>query len=174
MISLMGQHGTSVNNSESIERDGFKRSDGIRGRGVYFWRDDEYAEALARDSHRARLADGGFRGQANMACAVIKVTIKTAEESFIDFTAGEWRARLVKYFAALNEIPVKNRHKALGEAYNLFFYKLKQAYEHELTVVCLFVPAPVRKGAYPVDVLGHPCCYLVMDESKINISGVSK
>ncbi len=175
MIVLKGTHGTSVSNSEGIESDGFRKTNGLRGRGVYFWKDGPYSKLLARESYQHKLSSGGFAGQVDMSYAAVLVDIRSPKDGFVDFTNGEWRGYLESYFANIARLPTGDRRNVVSAAYNLFFYKLKQKVEFELTVVCLFVPSPEgRKGKYPVDVLGHPCCYVAMDEGAIKIREVLK
>ena len=176
MILLKGTHGTSVSNSMSIRKDGFKPSGGRRGDGVYFWKEGPYALLLARESYEHRRVAGGFTGQKIQNRAVIKVVIELEEESYVDLTSGDNYDELEVYMAKIRgSFPPggRARHEFIERVFNFFFVLLRRECEHTLKVVYVCVPSPVKKGSFDVDVLGHPRCYVVWDSSIIEISEVT-
>jgi hypothetical protein len=180
---MVGLHGTSKTNAISICANGFNIDQGVRGKGVYFWKIGPYAMELAYASYQKKLDNNDFRHQTDSGFSVINSRLDTEEDSFLDFTKPDNRIKLENYvqqmMAKRPKIAGEKRKEYIRKIYDLFIHELQKVANCIIKLIMVFVPNPYPGPCgYPVDILGHPICLVAKDisciQSSTRIEGLRK
>lgn len=179
MEPLKGTHGTSHSRATLIEREGFKEGTdaGRRGTGVYLWGYidptlEQYAEALAIGWWRFAQSERRYARDADKSCSVIYVGLSVSEADF-DFEGQVLREHFIKF---ANEVykrirKGKSYNCGVGQVYDLFLKQIEDRTKKRFGVVHVRVSPPPKdyyESALPLDLTGHPSCYVVRNLSLID------
>lgn len=100
-IEFVGFHGTDASNVDSIVKNNFKESEGVKqwlGNGVYFFVDDvsEHPHSDASNWAIAESWDNDLKEYKYECYAVIRAAVKVLEEKFLDITSNNGK-KIVNY-----------------------------------------------------------------------------
>lgn len=173
-IEVRGAHGTSVSRANSIQKNGFQKSNGRFGRGVYFWSESPYAEYLAKSwwNFQSTTKDL-YKYDSNKGCAVIWGLCQLLENEFLDLDNKEIKKRLAELCIKRNLGYSINTRK-LAATIVLFVSMLEKTLGNSFKVIETTVATAPKEFVekYPISALGAPSCLIVFDEACINITTV--
>ncbi len=161
MEHLEGCHGTSAFRAHQIEKNGFKVSRGRGGTGIYFWRKSGYYRELAIAWFKQLEAQGTFRREPKVACAVIYVQIEVSNDQLLDLEDPDVKDQI--------ETLSKQRHVdtskdgEIAALYDLFVSELEKELGNSILVTIIRVAPPKNYFGYPIKMLGAPICFIARD-----------
>jgi len=144
MIELVGKHGTSTTNAESIKKNGFTPFPGRRGKGIYFWKDGPFAEALAHESYSFNFKKRSFSGQRNPNCTIITAKLYTEEDGLFDLTKDYNFEAFVSYIKTINlTAPTEReeRKKFYAQKIDEFIVEIEARAGLKVKVICVSRPS---------------------------------
>lgn len=175
---MKGTHGTSQSKANSIQKNGFNISPGgRRGSGAYFWAcsdDPSYAIALAKQWWAYSHKNNKYKNDEDSQCSVILATIEAEEEFILNFEDQFVRDSFVSFSTVYFENVEGTKNEKISKIYDMFIADLEKKVDTRIKLVCVKLQPPngfknERLGFLPLDITGHPLCYVVKDESCINI-----
>jgi hypothetical protein len=172
MIEVRGTHGTTATRAESIRKSGFWISDGERGFGVYFWRENAYAMELAMGwyfnalSHR----DSVYKNDKDKQCTIITALISAGNDEWIDLTDPDTEDTLIHLYKRGNYENTRIASKLYEEYYHL----TEEELGIKIKLIQTRVYAPVKVKEWPTQPIGMPVCYVVRDNTCISIDRFKK
>ncbi|MBF0232090.1 MAG: hypothetical protein HQK65_03520 [Desulfamplus sp.] len=165
-VQYSGSHATTRSKSILIEKNGFEKSTGHRGSGVYFWESNAYARGLAIAWYVTSMRRGSYSKDKDKTCVVIWADLTASIDEIVDYTSPEWR----KYFLELS----KNLEFAddKEEAFKIYDYVVERIEEllgNTIKLTIAMVNPPNKPRYYPTQIYGMACCYIVRDVKCIDI-----
>jgi hypothetical protein len=169
-MELFGVHGTTVSCANQIEQEGFRLSQGYRGKGAYFWRENTYAEDLAIGWYLTSISQKHHSKDTDKRCAIISISINVDEDEFVSLESPNIKDNIATLFK-------KGNHKDHMNAINFyeeFFEILELELNHPIKVVEIAFPAPRNCQIYPRQALGMPITYVVRNTDCVSILSIKK
>ena len=170
MSVLEGTHGTTRSRAENIKRKGFRKSQGIYGPGIYFWRKFRYAEYLAEGWYKFYLNERSvFREDKDKRFALILVKINLREEEFFDFEDFTVQKRLAELVFSQK---IEGDKKKIAQLYRLYLEVVEKEEAVKFKTFQVRVPLPRRSRyfpEYPIQAIGNPYCIVCLEPSRIEI-----
>lgn len=178
---MKGTHGTSRSRAMQIQRTGFKASiQGRRGSGAYFWAYindsmQEYVRDLATHWWLFCQSKGDYSKDENDQCSVLFVSLDIPENQMISFENHDIRERLIKYGQNITQRLQGTEEEKTSKIYDMFVDDFEKKTGIDIKAICVKIQQPKkfnnkRLGYLPLDVTGHPLCYVVKDTTCININ----
>jgi hypothetical protein len=169
-IELKGSHGTSISKARVIQKEGFKVSRGRLGIGVYFWRNNAYAEYLAESWWEFEFSKGKFKRDQNQGCSVIWANFKIEDNDFLDLNDKDINDGLAK-FCIEKKLSFSNATREMASLITAYISRLENKLNHSFKVIESTVSTAPREfiNKYPLAVLGSPSCYIVFNTECISI-----
>lgn len=183
MGPLKGTHGTCLTFATLIAREGFKvSSDGRAGEGVYFWGYvdpllERFAEDFAIGWWKYCKNDGRYEKASDQSGAIVYVTLNASEPDF-DFESQSIREAFIKFANRVYTRVKKGKYNArVSAVYDLFLKQMESTLKRRFSVIHVKLTPPPKEfysQMLPLDITGHPSCYVVRDLSLIRITRVRK
>ena len=170
MIKLYGVHGTTASCADLLEQEGFRLSQGYRGKGIYFWRKNAYAEDLSIGWYLTSISQGHHSQDTDKRCAIISASINVDDNELLSLEAPNIKDHIADFFKKSN---YKDHINAI-KFYEEFFEFLELELNHPLKVVESAFPAPKKCQEYPRQALGMPIAYLVRKANCVSILSIKK
>lgn len=174
-VEVRGVHGTSVSRAQGIQINGFQKSRGRFGIGVYFWSESPYAEYLAKSWWNFQnTTKNRYSKDKNKGCAVIWGRCQSLENEFLDLDNREIKNRLAE-LCIEKKLGYTTNSRNLAAIIVLFVSKLEEKLGITFKVIETTVATAPKEFVenYPIGALGAPSCLIVFDEACINITKVS-
>jgi hypothetical protein len=166
---LYGTHGTTLTRTESIIKENFKTGSGRAGTGIYFWRKNEYSEILAEGWYKYSLNTNSYSSDNKKEFVCISVNINVQEDNFLDLEDVEIRDRLTR-ITFEKKMSNKASKKEITALYDIFIKDFEKELNLKFYVWLIRVSPPSEAYKYPYKILGYPYCYVVNNNSLINIT----
>lgn len=179
---MKGTHGTSRSKASSIQNDGFNISPGgRRGSGAYFWgysNDAEYAIALAKQWWAFADKKNKYEDDEDGRCSVILATIEVEESYILNFEDQVVRDSFIEYGTIYYNGVDGDKFDKISKIYDMFIADLEKEEDTRIKLVCVKLQQPngfnnEKLGFLPLDITGHPLCYVVKDKDCINIDNIN-
>lgn len=169
MLNLEGTHGTSQSRANKIEKNGFQKSPGRIGVGIYFWCAGAYAEDLAIAWYDYCFSEDRYSTDKENGCVVIYASFRIKKEEFLDLEKKDIKDQLAG-MAKKRGLKISDR-KNIHSVRARFIDKLEHKMEVRFKVIEASVPLPDKQFCYfyPISLLGSPHNYIVRDENCIII-----
>lgn len=164
LLLLEGVHGTSKSREERICAEGFNPHMGVRGEGVYFWRDNCFAEELAISWHKKCFQEGRYNQDSDSSCSVIKVNIDVDEDNFYNIDDPEFKDNILELLKQKGRTSFKN----MSKLYDIILFNLEQKISKKILVVLTSVNVPPSE-VFPRYYFNSADCYVVRDSKCITI-----
>lgn len=173
MLNLKGIHGTIATRSQIISKEGFRISSGRHGKGVYFWREGNYARDLAIAWWKFDCSRGKYSKDNNQNCSIIYVEIQINKNEYLNTDDFEFKETLINLARRKGIEPSKSKIAAL---YDYFIALLEEKIEVKYKVLEIRVVTPPEEFCkdYPLALIGVPHCYVVRDTSCITIINIEE
>ncbi|QVW35923.1 hypothetical protein KIP69_03475 [Geobacter sulfurreducens] len=166
-MELRGTHGTTRSRAEKIQELGFRASPGIKGTGVYFWRDNALSGDLARDWYRYYLKKELYAKDSNKQCAVIFGLIACDETNFVNLDDSEIKDDILWL--------IKNKGlegDRKGKIYDEYLDMLSRELGNSIKVSQVSVPVPKEFRNFPSFLYMMADCYVVKDVDCVQVETV--
>lgn len=175
---MRGTHGTCRSIAEQIKQDGFKLSStGRRGGGIYFWgytidSIENYARNLAIGWWSfAKFKQGKYSGESDERCSVIFANFEVERDNFIDLEIQTIREKLIEYSLGVYDRVSGTEDEKISTIYDMFINDLEVKTNKQFKLVHVKIQQPKKfKQELPLDITGQPSCYVVKDQSCIEIT----
>lgn len=173
---MKGTHGTSKSRAKHARDNGFDISPGgRRGSGVYFWgysNDAEYAIALAKQWWAYSSKKRKYKDDKDGRCSVILATIEVEEAYIIDLEDQFVRDTFIEFSSIYYDAVEGTKNEKISKIYDMFIADFERKVDTRIKLVCVKIQQPngfEKLGFLPLDITGHPLCYVVKDKHCINI-----
>lgn len=173
-IELSGTHGTTASKADSIRDTGFKKSKGRLGRGVYFWRENPFAELLAKSWWKFETSRKRYAADSNKCCCVICARFKIKVNEYLDLDDKDIKDGLACLCIEKN-LGYLTSDIEMAALITAFVKRLETKLDLEFKVIQSTVSTAPKHFVeeYPIKVIGSPSCYVVFCESCIEITNIS-
>ena len=172
LIEKKGSHATSKSRYGTIKANGFQKSRGRAGKGVYFWADSHYCRKLAVGWYAQSLADGQYRNDEDPSGVVLFATLSTEETCFLDLENQTLKDQIA-VLAERQRLGSRPSNHDIAALYDLFIKRIEKARNIVYNVLAIRV-APPRDLDYPIAVVGAPLCYIARITDCITIYAVEE
>lgn len=102
MLTLFGTHGTTASIADKINKEGFRLSLGYRGKGIYFWRQNAYAEDLAIGWYLTSISQGHHSKDIDKQCTIISVNLNIDDDEFVSLESPDIKDQIASIFKQKN------------------------------------------------------------------------
>ena len=170
MLKLIGIHGTTAFCADKIEKEGFRISQGYRGKGIYFWRKNAYAKDLAIAWYLTSMSQKHHSKDNDKRCAIISTSININNDEFISLESPIIKDNVAILFKKLGYADHINAVKFYEELFEILEIELN----HSIKVVEIAYSAPRLCRVYPRQTLSMPLCYIVRNADCISIQSIKK
>jgi hypothetical protein len=169
-IELAGVHGTSVTRTQSIQKNGFRKSLGRLGEGVYFWSDNPFAEYLAKAWWEFESSRNAYKDDENPNCSTIQASFQIEENDYLNLDERDIKNALAQ-LCIDQKLGYSANSKEMAATVMAFVERLEKKMDHKFKVMESTVSTAPKRfvDRYPVALLGAPSCCIVFDETCIKI-----
>ncbi len=165
-VQYSGSHATTMSKWLSIQQDGFKVNQGLRGTGVYFWEDNVYARDLAVAWYINSMRRGAYSKDKDKKCVILWADLAANVDEVADYTEPELRNYVLTLIKRLECADDKNQ---AGKIYDLIVERVQALIGNTIKIVFTTVTPPNKPRHYPTQTFGPAYCYIVIDVDCISI-----
>lgn len=168
MVELQGKHGTTRTRANNIRDIGFLLNDGIRGFGVYFWRENAYFRDLAIAWFVNARNLNNYKDDPDRRCAVISAAIVVGDDEWLDLNDPDVEDRILDICKKNDYVDTMYASKLYEEYYEL----VQEEMGAKIKLVQARVMPPKSAKNWLRQAIGPAICYIVRDRTCITINNI--